>query len=113
MSSNRGDGSPIPGMVAGMEPVHHLARMEDRGLVAKEQCPTDRRGAFVVVTDEGRRQLAAAAPGHVAAVRRLFVDRLRPEQLATLAELAETVLAAFDGDTLGEGPKRASRSRVG
>lgn len=79
---------------------HHLARMEDRGLVAKQQCPSDRRGAFAVVTDEGRRQLAAAAPGHVVAVRRLFVDRLRPDQLDTLAEVAETVLAALDqGET--------------
>ncbi|HET9079618.1 MAG TPA: MarR family winged helix-turn-helix transcriptional regulator [Trebonia sp.] len=79
---------------------HHLARMEDRGLVTKEKCPSDRRGAFAVVTDEGRRQLAAAAPGHVAAVRRLFIDRVSPDQLVTLADLAETVLAAFDdGDT--------------
>ena len=76
---------------------HHLARMQSRGLVIKEQCPSDRRGAFAAATDAGRRQLAAAAPGHVAAVRRLFVDRLRPDQLDTLADLAETVLAALDG----------------
>ncbi|MDA8047602.1 MAG: MarR family winged helix-turn-helix transcriptional regulator [Actinomycetota bacterium] len=75
---------------------HHLARMLDRNLVAKEQCPSDRRGAFAVVTDEGRGRLTAAAPGHVAAVRRLFVERLRPEQLDMLAELAETVMAALD-----------------
>ena len=86
---------------------HHLARMHDRGLVAKEQCPSDRRGAFAIVTDEGRRRLAAAAPGHVAAVRRLFVDRLRPEQLEELAELAETVLAALDK---GEADVAASAS---
>lgn len=86
---------------------HHLARMEDRGLVTKEQCPSDRRGAFAVVTDEGRRQLAAAAPGHVAAVRRLLVDRLRPDQLDTLADLAETVLAALD-DVPGAGPSETS-----
>ena len=81
---------------------HHLARMEARGLVTKEQCPSDRRGAFAVVTDQGHHQLAAAAPGHVAAVRHLFVDRLRPDQLDTLAELAETVLGAFnDGEPEG------------
>ena len=79
---------------------HHLARMEDRGLVTKEQCPSDRRGAFANLTHQGHDRLAAAAPGHVSAVRRLFVDRLCPEQLDRLAELAETVLAALDqGET--------------
>src|SRR6478609_509246 len=29
---------------------HHVARMEARGMVRKERCDTDRRGAFVVVT---------------------------------------------------------------
>src|SRR3954467_13505101 len=33
---------------------HHLARMERRGLVAREECTTDRRGAFVVVIQGGR-----------------------------------------------------------
>ncbi|NNF55613.1 MAG: winged helix-turn-helix transcriptional regulator [Acidimicrobiales bacterium] len=73
---------------------HHIARMTKRGLVTKEKCPTDRRGAFVVVTDFGRSEIAAAAPGHVHAVRELFIDHLSPEQLDQLAEIAETVLAA-------------------
>jgi DNA-binding MarR family transcriptional regulator len=75
---------------------HHITRMAERGLVAKERCGSDRRGADVVVTDEGRREIEAAAPGHVAAVRRLFVDRLTPGQLDTIAAVAETVLAGFD-----------------
>ncbi len=77
---------------------HHLGRMQSRGLIAKERCPSDRRGAYAIATGEGQCKLAAAAPGHVAAVRRLFVDRLDPEQLDTLAELAETVLGAFDAE---------------
>src|SRR5690606_19028068 len=60
---------------------HHVGRMVKRGLVTKETCDDDRRGAYVVVTERGRRAIEAAAPGHVAAVRRLFVDRLTPEQL--------------------------------
>jgi DNA-binding MarR family transcriptional regulator len=80
---------------------HHIARMVDRGLVAKERCDSDRRGAYVVVTRRGRREIEAAAPGHVAAVRRLFVDRLTPAQLDAVAEVAETVLAGFES-SLGD-----------
>ena len=75
---------------------HHVARMEARGVVKKERCDTDRRGAFVVVTERGRTEIEAAAPGHVAAVRRLFVDRLTPSQLESIGEAAEAVLAGFD-----------------
>lgn len=84
---------------------HHVGRMVERGLVRKEACDTDRRGAFVVVTPRGRRELRAAAPGHVAAVRRLVVDRLTPEQLDALADAASVVLAALDEEQGGgDGP---------
>lgn len=78
---------------------HHAARMADRGLVTKEKCDADRRGFYVVVTKRGHKELRAAAPGHVAAVRRLFVDRLTPEQLAVIGDAAEAVLAGFDEQT--------------
>src|SRR3954447_2250160 len=44
---------------------HHLTRMQRRGLVAREDCTTDRRGAFIVLTDAGRDAIEKAAPGHV------------------------------------------------
>lgn len=75
---------------------HHIARMAERGLVAKERCDSDRRGAFVAVTKRGRNEIEAAAPGHVAAVRHLFVDRLTPRQLDAVGAAAEVVLAALD-----------------
>lgn len=75
---------------------HHVSRMVERALVEKEKCDDDRRGFYVVVTARGRRAIEAAAPGHVAAVRRLFVDRLTPEQLDAIGAAAEIVLAAFD-----------------
>lgn len=71
---------------------HHLARMVGRGLVGRERCPSDQRGLLLALTPEGRTVLERAAPGHVAAVRRAFVDRLTPEQLATVAEVARTVV---------------------
>ena len=75
---------------------HHIARMADRALVTKERCDDDRRGAYVVITEPGRSTIEAAAPGHVAAVRRLFVDRLTPSQLDAIGDAAEIVLAALD-----------------
>lgn len=75
---------------------HHITRMADRGLLAKEPCDDDRRGAFVVVTAHGRSAITAAAPGHVDAVRRLFVDRLTARQLDIIAAAAEAVLAGLD-----------------
>jgi DNA-binding MarR family transcriptional regulator len=84
---------------------HQVARMASRGLVNKERCGDDRRGAHVVVTARGRAELEAAAPGHVTAVRRLFVDLLTDEQLDTIADAAETVLATL-GQPLEPVPDR-------
>jgi len=71
---------------------HHLSRMVERGFVTRKKCTTDQRGAFVVVTKRGRKAIEAAAPGHVAGVRRHFVDLLTLEQLAALSSIAGTVL---------------------
>ena len=75
---------------------HHVARMAERGLVAKERCDSDHRGAYVAVTNEGRNEIASAAPSHVKAVRRLFIDRLTGDELDVLAGAAEKVLAGLD-----------------
>lgn len=75
---------------------HHLTRMERRGLVRREKCPTDQRGAYIVLTDAGRDAIVAAAPRHVADVRRYFIDAITPEQLDELADIAERVLEALD-----------------
>ncbi len=77
---------------------HHVGRMADRDLVKKEKCEDDRRGAYVVITKRGRTAIEAAAPGHVAAVRHLFVDRLTPRQLDAIGDAAEAVLAGLDPD---------------
>lgn len=71
---------------------HQIRRMAERGLVRKEKCPSDLRGAFGVVTEAGRKQIEAAAPGHVAAVRRLVIDRLTPSELDAVGRAADIVL---------------------
>ncbi len=71
---------------------HHLTRMEKRGLIAREECPTDGRGAYVVLTPAGRAAIDTAAPLHVEEVRRLFVDLLSEEQLQQLVAITGVVL---------------------
>lgn len=79
---------------------HQLVRMEKRGLICRSECPTDARGQVVGVTDAGRDAIAAAAPAHVEAVRRLFLDGLTREQVDALAEISRAALARLDGADL-------------
>jgi DNA-binding MarR family transcriptional regulator len=80
---------------------HHLTRMERRGLILREDCGTDRRGAFVVITPAGRAALDTAAPPHVEAVRTAVFDRLTPAQVGQLAEICDVLLAGLDGAASG------------
>ncbi|RLL65767.1 MarR family winged helix-turn-helix transcriptional regulator [Streptomyces sp. Z26] len=75
---------------------HQVGRMVKRGLVAKEDCPDDGRGAFVVATPAGHEAIAEAAPVHVDHVRRLFVDALTQDELDTLARLSDRVVAHME-----------------
>jgi DNA-binding MarR family transcriptional regulator len=63
--------------------------------VRREASPADGRGAFAVLTDVGFRALEAAAPGHVAAVRRYLFDLLTPEQVAQLGQISQCLLDQF------------------
>src|SRR5215469_12970331 len=60
---------------------HAVTRLEERGWVQRRDCATDRRGQIAQLTDEGFATLAAAAPGHVAQVRRSLMDVLTPGQV--------------------------------
>ena len=71
---------------------HQLARMQRRGLVAREECPTDARGAFAVLTQAGRAAIEHAAPAHVEMVRQLVFDGLSPDQLTALTAVTARVL---------------------
>jgi len=78
---------------------HAVARLEERGWVAREECLTDRRGQIARLTDAGFAVLVGAAPGHVAAVRRLVVDVLGPRQLAALAAASDAIIGAVSTDS--------------
>ncbi|HUR48156.1 MAG TPA: MarR family winged helix-turn-helix transcriptional regulator [Acidimicrobiales bacterium] len=77
---------------------HHISRMSERGLVERQKCSEDRRGAHVAITKLGRKTIENAAPGHVASVRRRFLDLLSKEEVQTLAGVSETVLAGLAGE---------------
>jgi DNA-binding MarR family transcriptional regulator len=74
---------------------HAVARLEQRGWVRRSEAPGDRRGQVATLTDAGFAVLAAAAPGHVAAVRRHVIDRLTPEQVGQLAEIGRALVDGF------------------
>ena len=62
-----------------------IDRMEDAGLVARVAAPDDGRGVEVSLTAEGERALRAAAPVHLAGIRRYFATHLTSEQAAAVA----------------------------
>jgi DNA-binding MarR family transcriptional regulator len=62
-------------------------RLERDGLLTREQCCDDARGAFAKLTPEGERKLAEARATHLAGVRELFLARLTPEQQALLGDV--------------------------
>lgn len=70
--------------------------MQTRGLVERQECTSDRRGAFVALTACGREAIGAAAPGHVAHVRSVVFDGLTREQVAALTSVVEHVLGRLD-----------------
>ncbi|WP_349879070.1 MarR family transcriptional regulator [Micromonospora sp. HUAS YX12] len=80
---------------------HHISRMQQRGLVTREECATDGRGSVVVLTPAGRQAVEAAAPGHVAAVRRHLIDRLTPGELSALGTLSQRVIGHLTGRPTG------------
>lgn len=80
---------------------HQIRRMEDTGLVARQECPTDRRGAFAVLTDAGWDTIQAAAPGHVRAVRQHLFDHLSEEQVRQLVTLLTPVVRHLHTTEIG------------
>jgi DNA-binding MarR family transcriptional regulator len=71
---------------------HHISRMQQRGLVIREECESDGRGAIVVLTAAGLAAIRKAAPDHVASVRRHFIDLLTPAQISALDDIASIVV---------------------
>ncbi|MGK4583021.1 MarR family winged helix-turn-helix transcriptional regulator [Kitasatospora sp. HPMI-4] len=76
---------------------HQITRMENAGLVLRQDCPGDRRGLYAHLTELGWETMQKVAPDHVRSVRHHFIDRLTPEQIdamyAALAPIADHLRA--------------------
>ena len=77
---------------------HVARRLEERGLIERFPCPTDRRATNATITRAGLDLLDSAAPGHVDTVRQNVLDALSAEQLEQLYQIAGAVLTRLDPD---------------
>jgi DNA-binding MarR family transcriptional regulator len=76
---------------------HQITRMENAGLVLRQECPGDRRGLYANLTEKGWETMQRVAPDHVRSVRAHFIDRFDADQIeamyAALAPIAEHLRA--------------------
>lgn len=86
---------------------HQITRLERIGWVERTDCPTDRRGAYAVLTGDGMRALEEAAPGHVEDVRELLLTPLSRKQIGQLGDLMTTLRKHLEEPT--EEPEPARR----
>jgi DNA-binding MarR family transcriptional regulator len=75
---------------------HVVKRLEQRGWVRRELCPEDGRYTNAILTRAGWQQVAAAAPGHVAAVRELVFDALTAAQVRQMRDIGRRVVRRVD-----------------
>jgi DNA-binding MarR family transcriptional regulator len=75
---------------------HVVSRLETRGWVRREACGGDGRFINAILTEAGWQKVLATAPGHVAAVRRLLIDTLTPDEFRALGAVSAQILAAQD-----------------
>jgi len=72
-------------------------RLEGAGLVRREACPSDRRGAFAVLTDEGRTRVVAAVPQHLTHIDELL-GRFSAEELTFVESILRRLRSATNPD---------------
>lgn len=68
-----------------------IDRLQRDGLVARQSCSSDARGAYAVLTDAGVQTLEAARATHLAGIRRLFLSRFTAQEQELLGNAWERV----------------------
>lgn len=69
-------------------------RMVAAGVIERQACPTDRRGAFAALTPEGLTRLRRARPVHLRGIQEHFAVHLRTDEVDPVRAAMERVLAA-------------------
>lgn len=82
---------------------HQIKRMEERGMVTREQAEGDARGFYVTLTKTGLKAIAEATPTHLSGVRGHMIDLLTRDQLRELGEIGEIVVDHLAGNGPGAG----------
>ncbi|MEV4679653.1 MarR family winged helix-turn-helix transcriptional regulator [Streptomyces kurssanovii] len=70
-----------------------VTRLEDRGLLARYLCPTDRRGIYTDVSEAGLQLLSEARPTNDAALREALDEAAKDPELAPLVRAVEELKA--------------------
>ena len=89
-----------------------MDRLVREGLVVKESCDEDGRGAEVALTTMGRGRVRAARASHLADVRGRFLSRFDDDELRELAAFWDRVAAGasrLKWRSTGEAPDNPSR----
>lgn len=68
-----------------------VTRLEDRGLLARYLCPTDRRGIYTDVSEAGLKLLEEARPTNGTALREALDEAAKNPELAPLVRVVESV----------------------
>ena len=79
---------------------HTVARMEKRGLVARERSASDGRGRVAVLTAACRELLEQAAPVHVRSVREFLLEPLGREDFLELARILDKLVSDEDRECI-------------
>jgi DNA-binding MarR family transcriptional regulator len=75
-------------------------RMESEGLIKRERCEEDRRGAYCVLTSQGRALRRRMLPVYKAEIDACFGAHLTLEEARALAAMLEKVQKSLQGRTL-------------
>ena len=75
---------------------HTCTRLESKGLVRRETCPSDKRGVLAHLTDEGFSALERASHDHVNTVRDFFIDAVDPTDLEAIGRSFSAIIVRVD-----------------
>jgi DNA-binding MarR family transcriptional regulator len=71
-----------------------LDRLEEAGLLSRQPDPSDRRGAYAVLTDKGREAMRRSWPVYARGIIKYFARHLSKSEAKTLTEMLKRMLDA-------------------